>query len=189
MNTKVNFDVFSVFPKIESNRLILRELQEYDAPELYKIRSNSKVMEFMDTYTIQSIKETQKLILDIQESFKNKKGINWGIMNKSSSKLIGYFGYWRLIPEHCRAEIGYALLPNYWNNGIMKETMQKLFHFGFNNLNLHSIEANVNPKNISSIKLLEKFGFRKEAHFRENFLFNNNYLDSFIYSMLESDFK
>ena len=49
----------------------------------------------------------------------------------------------------------------------MTETLKTLIKFGFDKINFHSIEANVNPGNISSIKLLEKIGFKKEAYFKE----------------------
>ena len=92
-----------------------------------------------------------------------------------------------MIPEHCRAEIGYALKPEYWWKGYMYETISRMLRFGFENMKLHSIEANVNPANARSKKLLEKIGFKKEAYFRENYLFDNKFLDSIIYSLLEID--
>ena len=67
------------------------------------------------------------------------------------------------------------------------KTIDKIVRFGFNEMKLHSIEANVNPENERSKKVLEKIGFKKEAYFRENYLFDNKFLDSIIYSMLEKD--
>jgi ribosomal-protein-alanine N-acetyltransferase len=71
----------------------------------------------------------------------------------------------------------------------MYETINTIVRFGFNEMKLHSIEANVNPLNEKSKKVLEKVGFKKEAYFRENYLFNGNFLDSVIYSLLEKDLK
>ena len=71
----------------------------------------------------------------------------------------------------------------------MFEAMTKLIGFGFKELHLHSIEANINTNNRNSEKLLLKFGFKKEAYFRENYLFEGEFLDSIIYSLLESDIK
>jgi ribosomal-protein-alanine N-acetyltransferase len=62
-----------------------------------------------------------------------------------------------------------------------------MINFGFNKLSLHCIEANVNPGNLHCIRLLEKNGFKKDAHLRENIFFNNAYIDSVIYTLLESD--
>jgi len=69
----------------------------------------------------------------------------------------------------------------------MYETINTVVRFGFENIKLHSTEANVNPANEKSKRVLEKIGFKKEAYFRENYLFNNKFLDSIIYSLLEKD--
>lgn len=62
--------------------------------------------------------------------------------------------------------------------------MKSVLDYGFKQLNLHSVEANINKMNNASRNLLEKFGFVKEAHFKENFYFNGTYLDSVIYSLI-----
>jgi ribosomal-protein-alanine N-acetyltransferase len=66
----------------------------------------------------------------------------------------------------------------------MTEAMDIVLDYGFNIMQLHSIEANVDPGNIASIKLLEKNGFVKEAHFKENLFFNGKFLDTVIYSLI-----
>jgi ribosomal-protein-alanine N-acetyltransferase len=62
--------------------------------------------------------------------------------------------------------------------------MTLVLKYGFEVLKLHSIEANVNPENIASIKLLEKNNFVREAYFRENYFYNGKFLDSAIYSLV-----
>ena len=52
-------------------------------------------------------------------------------------------------------------------------------------MQLHSIEAIIDPSNYASAKVLEKNGFIKEGHLRENVFFNGQYLDSVIYSLLK----
>jgi ribosomal-protein-alanine N-acetyltransferase len=187
MNKLINNKVFEEFPILESERLIYRSFLETDAQKLFEIRSNDEVMNYMDTAKHKSVEDAKNLIENIHTSFSEKNGINWAVVEKSSGQLIGYFGFWRMMKDHCRAEIGYALSPEFWGRGYMMETMNRLIDFGFNELKLHSIEANVNPKNTSSIKLLDKSGFKKEAHFRENYFFNGKFIDSVIYSLLESD--
>lgn len=189
MNTKVNDNVFKPFPVLESDRLIFREFVRSDSEDLFFIRSNDQIMEFMDTDKHLSVLESEFLITQIEESFRNKSGINWAIVEKCSNKVIGYFGYWRLMREHCRAEIGFALKPEFWGKGYMTETLNTMIKFGFNSLKLHSIEANVNPANENSKHLLEKIGFKQEAYFRENYLYNGKFVDSLIYCLLETDLK
>ena len=187
MNYKINDKCFDIFPRLETERLLLEEITIGDAQDLYEIRSDPKVMKYFDREMHKKIDDTLEMIEEIKKSFKEKNGITWIMKEKDSKKVIGYLGFWRLIRDKVRGEIGYALKPEYWNKGFMKESLIKIIEFGFNEFGLHSIEANVNPENINSIKLLESIGFKKEAYFREDYFFQGKFLDSVIYSLLETD--
>jgi [ribosomal protein S5]-alanine N-acetyltransferase len=189
MNYKINDDVFSVFPKLETERLLLIEFVKSDAEELFKMRSDERVLKYLDRDLHKSATESELMIEGMIKSYKSKEGINWIIRKKNTLDVIGYIGYWRMRKEDVRAEIGYAMKPEFWGNGYMKESLSKVIDFGFNEFCLHSIEANVNPANASSIKLLEKFGFKKEAYFKEDYFYNGKFLDSAIYSLLETNCK
>jgi ribosomal-protein-alanine N-acetyltransferase len=187
MNYKINDKCFDIFPRLGTERLLLEEITINDAQDLYEIRSDSKVMKYFDREMHKKIDDTLEMIEEIKKSFKEKNGITWIMKEKESKKVIGYLGFWRLIRDKVRAEIGYALKPEYWNKGFMKESLIKIIEFGFNEFGLHSIEANVNPENVNSIRLLERIGFKKEAYFREDYFFQGKFLDSVIYSLLETD--
>ena len=66
----------------------------------------------------------------------------------------------------------------------MDEAMKGVLQYGFETMKLHSVEANVNPGNNASTKVLEKNGFVKEAYFKENYYYNGKFIDSAIYSLL-----
>lgn len=189
MKIEINRSVFKTFPKLESERLIFRKMFLNDAKDMHQIRSNDDVMKFMDVKRTKSINDAKEIIRNSLVDFKNEKGITWGIIEKRTNSFIGYLGIFRMQPQHCRGEVGYALKPKYWGKGFMSEALRTIVKFGFDKMNLHSIEANVNLKNKSSKKLLGKLGFRKEAYFRENYLFDGKFLDSEIYSLLERDVK
>lgn len=187
MNFKINDGVFNSFPKLETERLILTEFLKSDAEELFKIRSDDRVLKYLDRDPHKSVEESELMIEKMIYTYNSKAGINWIIRKKDTLNVIGYIGYWRLIRENLRAEIGYAMKPEYWGNGYMKESLTKVIEFGFKDFCLHSIEANVNPNNLSSIKLLENFGFKREAYFKEDYFYNGKFLDTAIYSLLETD--
>jgi ribosomal-protein-alanine N-acetyltransferase len=187
MNTQLNLTVFNEFPVLETPSLRLRAFGLNDTSALFAIRSHSKVMEYMDTDPMVRQSAAYMMIARMQVDFESQEAIHWVIEEKKSKKMIGYFSYWRLDKKHCRAEIGYALHPDYWNQRYMTETLLEVLQFGFQQLQLHSIEANVNPNNRPSIKLLQKIGFQQEAHFRSNYFYNNRYIDSLIYCLLETD--
>lgn len=186
---QINDLVFCTFPNLESERLVFRNFKNSDAKDIYYLKTDSRVMKHMDSTKHKSLDDSLKVIKKNQSSFNDKSGINWAIIEKSTNKFIGYFGFWRLFRDNCRGEVGYSLKPEYWGKGYMFEAMSTLIDFGFKKLHLHSIEANINPNNQNSEKLLVKFGFKKEAYFRENYLFEGVFLDSVIYSLLENDVK
>ena len=187
MNHEINNSVFTIFPELESERLKFRRFSLEDADDLLFLRSNDQVMRFMDIEKMTSIDEARKWIKNLLELYREQKGIGWIIVEKESSTAIGNFQFWNLWPKHCRAEIGYILHPDYWGLGYMRETLKLMMHFAFETFKLHSVEANVNPVNDRSFRALEKIGFRREAHFHENYQFNGKFVDSFIYSLLQKD--
>jgi [ribosomal protein S5]-alanine N-acetyltransferase len=186
MNYKINDDVFLEFPKLVTQRLLLTEFMRSDAGDLFKMRSDERVLKYLDRPLHKTIEESEIMISEMRKTYKDKNGINWVIRKKGSSDFIGYIGYWRMRKEDVRAEIGYALKPEFWGGGFMHEAMTKVINFGFKELCLHSIEANVNPDNLRSIKLLEKLGFKREAYYHEDYLFDGKFLDSAIYGLLET---
>jgi ribosomal-protein-alanine N-acetyltransferase len=131
-----------------------------------------------------SLEEASQLINKLLEMEKNNDAFTWAITYKPSSTLIGTICYWNIMKEHFRAEIGYLLHPMEQGKGIMQEALSAVLNYGFEVLKLHSVEANVNPNNVSSIKLLERNGFVREAYFKENYYYNNQFLDTAIYSLL-----
>lgn len=189
MNLRINDSEFENFPVLRSKRFMFRQFEMSDAAFFFSLRSNPLVMEFMDTYSIQTVEEAELKINDMNKDFTEHKGIVWLILDKVSSAKIGYITIWHIVQEHVRAEIGYALDPKYWGKGMMTEACNCVLQYAFESLGLHSVEAVVNEGNLRSIGLLNKLGFVKEAHFRENYLFEGRFLDSIVYSMLETDFK
>ena len=175
---------FDPFPTIETERLILRAIKDTDANELFHLRSDKNVMQFIDRPLAETIDDALKLIKVISDGHTNKESITWAITLKDIPELIGTIGFWRIEKEHYRAEIGYLLNPAQQGKGIMQEAMKVVFQYGFEIMKLHSVEANVNPENTASIKLLEKNGFVREGYFRENYFYNGKFLDSAIYSLL-----
>lgn len=175
---------FDPFPKIVTARLLLREVIIADATALFFLRSDAAVLKYLDKDPDKSVEETIGFINRVKKDKENNDGILWGITVKDSDTLVGTICFWRMQKEHFRAEIGYALHPAQQGKGIMDEAIKAVLQYGFETMQLHSAEANVNPSNEASIKLLERNGFVKEAHFKENYYYNGQFLDSVIYSLI-----
>ena len=177
---------FSPFPELQTERLLLRRMTTNDAEEILFLRSSDDVMKYIDRERTMSVEDAKIFLEKIDASIDSNNGIMWGITLKEKPvSLIGNIGYWRLVKEHYRAEVGYMLHPSFWKKSIMKEALLKIIDFGFDEMNLHSIEANINPGNAASAMLLESAGFIKEAYFKEDFFFNGAFHDTIIYSRLK----
>jgi len=177
---------FQPFPVLITKRLTLRQINEDDKNDLFVLRSDNNVMQFIDKPKAKSPDDAAKLIRLITDALNNNEGITWGITLKKGGGLIGTIGYWRIVKEHYRAEIGYLLHSGHQGKGLMQEAISCVLGYGFKTMKLHSIEANVNPANAASIKLLKKNSFIREAYFKENYYYEGRFLNSVVYSLLTS---
>lgn len=175
---------FDPFPELETARLRLRRITGEDTPDLFIIRSDRENMRFLARPLITSLDEARKLLETIDTGLRNNEHISWGITLKADDRVVGTIGYYRIKPEHYRAEIGYALHRDFQGRGVMSEALAAVLDYGFRQMKLHSIEAVTDPRNEASQKLLKRHEFVKEAHFRENFYFDGEFLDSVHFSLL-----
>lgn len=175
---------FSPFPNLETERLFLRRVDVKDVNEIIALRSNPETMKYIPRPLVKTIEDALEHIAMMDAKIENNEGINWAITQKGNPKLIGVIGHYRIKPEHYRAEIGYMLLPEFSGKGIISEAVKEVVNYGFKGMQLHSIEAVIDPENNASAKVLEKNGFVKEAHLKENEFFEGRFLDSVIYSLL-----
>ncbi len=175
---------FSPFPNLETERLSLRRVNKNDASAILELRSNPESMKYIPRPLLKTTEDALEHIAMIDDKIDNNEGINWAITLKNDSNLIGLIGFYRIKPEHYRAEIGYMLLPNFSGKGIISEAINEVMYYGFKIMHLHSVEGVIDPNNLASEKVLQKNGFIKEAHLRENEYFEGRFWDSVIYSKL-----
>lgn len=175
---------FSPFPFITTLRLTLRQLRSEDAAAIFDLRSDPVVLRYLDRPAAKSLSDATLYIADMNRLVSNNEIIIWGITLQPSDIVIGTVCFWQIEKNHYRAEVGCVLKADQHRRGIMKEALSAVIDYGFNEMNLHSIAANVNPKNEASIALLKSMSFVQEAYFRENYYFNGNFLDSMIFCLV-----
>ena len=150
------------FPEINTERLILRKIEESDSEVILFLRSDKTINKFIDRPENRKTKNISDAINHIKKlntETENNKSISWGIMLKSDPKIIGTICLWNFSENNKIAEVGYDLNPIFQRKGIMSEALNKVINFGFNELGLDNIEANTHIQNENSKKLLEKNGF------------------------------
>lgn len=176
-------------PTIESSRIRLRHLEETDIDSLFDIFSDEEAMRYWSAPPFAERTEATKLLLQIHTNLERKMLFQWGIALKENDQIIGTSTLYNFDEKNRRAEIGYALNRTFWGNGFVNEALNALFKFAFEELNLHRIEADVDPNNAASVKVLERLGFEKEGFLRERWIIGGKTFDSFIYGLLRRDWE
>lgn len=174
--------------EIISDRLILRPIKMEDSDSIFRYRSNSLVNQYQGWIP--------KTIDDVHDFIKNKVSVDIDITNtwyqlviitRENSELIGDIGIHFLDSDKFQVEIGCTLDKNYHGKGYATEALKETMNFLFNSLNKRRIIASIDPRNTKSIELFERLGFRKEAHFKESILINNEWVDDLIYAILKDE--
>ena len=176
--------------ELTTGRLLLRPLELVHAEDLFSYRSDVEINKYQ-SWIPDGIEEVRDFIknkvattIDVPNTW-----FQFVIITKEDNKLVGDLGVHFIDEEKAQAELGCTLDKQYHGKGFALESMNAVIDHLFNTMNKHRIHASVDPRNISSVKLMENLGFRKEAHFRESLFLNNEWVDDVIYAQLKSEWS
>jgi len=184
---KINDSIFEQFPILKSKRLTLREIKVADAAKIFEMRSSGRVNQFIARDNMNNIESSIKLIEKTVLAYKNKQGIGWAGVLRDGETIIGTCGYNQIDFANHRAEIGGELAVDFWGKNIALEAVEAIIKFGLDTMNLHTIEAKVSAQNRGAIFLLQKIGFKKEAHFVDRIFYNGTYSDMAVYTLIKGN--
>jgi ribosomal-protein-alanine N-acetyltransferase len=187
MHTNKTKFTLDIFPILKTERLDLVEIKQSHLTDLYKLFGDENVTRFYNLLPLTNEQEAQKSIDWFQSRFKDKLGIRWGISIKGQQNIIGTIGFNNFTKRH-RANIGYDLQTEHWNNGYITEALKTVINFGFDQLEINRIEAEVMQGNIISEKVLDKLNFKNEGVLREWMFWNDKHYDMTMFSLLKADY-
>ncbi len=183
---------FPIFPTLETDRLVLREMTMADL-DWYKAHFTRPEMVEGDGYSGPQTreaaeKELREYVVDL---FRNRDGFRWGVSLKGQSELIGTLGFFKWArPWGHVAELGYDLQREHWGKGIMFEAVTAVIDLGFERMGLTRIESMVFASNARSVKLLERLGFKREGILRSRGVSHDGVIsDDAMYSLLRSEWS
>ncbi|WP_246096441.1 GNAT family N-acetyltransferase [Paenibacillus sinopodophylli] len=180
---------FEFFPRMETERFILRKSEERDITDLYELYSDQEVIKYTLLQPFLDHNEARQEMNWYHEIFEQQIGIRWLIEDKATGKMIGTCGFLHYVKEYARSEIGYDLVPAYWRRGIMSEVAAPIIAFGFDTLQLHCIEAKVDVVNAASIGLLSKLGFKQDRELIEYEFEAGQFIELLHFAMLRRDYR
>jgi [ribosomal protein S5]-alanine N-acetyltransferase len=174
---------------LQTERLTLRPLAAPDAPALFTIFSEPQVARYLSEPAWAHIDIAHARIARDIDALAQVKYLCLGIFLSSDDALLGECWLFNFKDQCRRAEVGYSLGLNAWGRGYMHEALVALLSFGFGQLKLNRIEADIDPRNSASAKSLERLGFQHEGHLRERWIVEGEVSDSGIYGLLERDWQ
>ena len=175
--------------KIETARLVLTEIGWDDLNDIHHLHSIAEVDEYNTLGIPISENETKEIIrptIEDQQS-KIRKLYTWKINKKTDGNFIGLAGMTLTADRFRLGEIYYKLLPSSWGRGYATEVGKALIKSGFEDFNLHKIEAGVATENEKSIRVLEKLSMVREGVRRKVLPIRGEWKDSYHYGIVEDD--
>jgi RimJ/RimL family protein N-acetyltransferase len=178
--------------KLETERLIIRNLRDTDVDDFYEYRSDPRVCEFQGYEPIER-ENAAEWIAKMKDAEFGKAG-EWsqlGVELKAENKLIGDIG---LKPESYDArivEFGISFSVDYQGKGFAKEALTKIFSYLLAEKGVHRIFGIMDVENPKMIGLIENLKFRREGEFKESFwdAGKKSWRDEYLYAMLKKDWK
>lgn len=164
-----------------SQRLMLRAFQPGDAPDLFALNSNEKVMRYTGEQPFSNIKAAEDFINDYQHYADHGFG-RWAVIGRESDRFLGFCGL-RRDPVSLEVDLAYRFFPENWSRGIATEAALCALDAGFKTFELPEIIGLAMRENLPSITILQKLGMR----FRE--LREENDLIWLIYAIKRDAFK
>ena len=147
------------FPRIDTQRLLLREITDEDRQAIFRNFSDPEVAKWFFEQPLTEMDQVIEIITAFRIEFKSSKGLTWAIALKKDGKCVGTCGYGD-IDLGQRGEIGFDLAKEHWGKGLMSEALAPVITYGFDVLRLSKVEAHSYSTNTRAIKLLEKLGFQ-----------------------------
>jgi RimJ/RimL family protein N-acetyltransferase len=172
-------------PPLRGDDLLLRWLTADDVPALRAIFSDADVVRFMSVPQLTSEAATLAFLAEIHNGFRGGTLYQWGVQLEQG--IVGSCTLANIDRKHRRAELGFALARAFWGRGLILQALPTVIQFAFERLDLHRIEADTDPRNLASMRVLERLGFQREGLLRERYFQFGEAQDAVVFGLLRRD--
>lgn len=176
-------------PTVEAERLRLRALGGRDVTEVYQLYADRDAVRFGYAPPMGGLDDARRVIEQTIQLARDRTLFHFGVADREHDRVIGHATLFKWDQEQRRAEIGYSMRRDRWGKGLGSEAVATLITFGFERLDLRRIEADADPRNAASIRLLEKLGFVREGYFRERWEIAGEIQDAVCFGLLRREWR
>lgn len=159
------------FKTLETKRLILRKIESRDASSLYQgIYHDFDQDKYYYQLPFESFEDYQKLVDQYEEWYHNGNHFRWGVEKKENHKIIGIVQLHTKDNINYNCKLGYIISSKEKKKGYMKEALQEIIHFAFQQLDYHRLEADIVTLNTDSMQLAKSLQMKEEGIKEESYL-------------------
>ena len=176
-------------PPLETQRLIVRHVQVSDLPELLVVNGHDDVTRYLPYASWASIADARAWLERMQRAQASGSALQWAVVDKAIAAVIGSCLLFQYDAPSARAELGYVLGRAYWGQGLMREALAGVLDCAFYTLGLRRIEAEVDPRNVASGKLLKGLGFTSEGILRQRWVTKGEARDVESFGLLRPEWR
>lgn len=144
--------------------------------------SDDEVRSNMRLQTLSSVEQQQAWFDYYALRRKQAEMVQWTGYSKSDQSFVALLTLKEISWSDHRAEIGYSIHKSRWGEGLATEAALQAFNYAFKVLNLHTLFAQISPDNIASQRVIDKLGFKQEAHLKECYIYQDKFYDLLQYS-------
>ena len=176
-------------PTLESPRLRLRAFAARDVAEVYRLYADREAVRFGYAPPMRNLDDAMRVIEETIELARNRTVFHFGVADREHDLVVGHATLFRWEREQRRAEIGYSIRRDRWGSGLGTEAAAALIAIAFARLDLRRIEADADPRNVGSIRVLEKLGFVREGFLRERWDIGGEIQDAVLFGLLRREWQ
>jgi RimJ/RimL family protein N-acetyltransferase len=178
----------SALPELHGARVTLRAMRAADVPALFAMQSDPVGMRYWSYPPLARIEQAEQLFERNVRATETGECLPWIVSLPLDDAMIGTCTLFALDTAHRRAMVGYGLDRQHWGRGYAQEALHLALGHAFGALALHRIEADIDPRNTASTRLIERVGFTREGLLRERWFVGDDIQDSVIYGLLARDY-
>lgn len=175
-------------PALEGARVRLRAHRDDDLADLHAVHSDPAVMRYWSTPAWTELERSRERLAKAKAGNNPDACLAWAIARRDDDRLIGGVTVFGIDRAQGRAEVGYALHSSAWGRGYAQEALRLALPYAFNALGLRRIEADIDPRNLASRRLVERLGFAREGTLRERWCVAGELQDTALYGLLAREF-
>ncbi|RFA23474.1 GNAT family N-acetyltransferase [Subtercola boreus] len=180
------------FPSVRTERLLLRPLRADDAEAINSYQSLPEVVQYM-FWEVRTLAETRehlekRLLTTALENDGDVLVVGVELAGpEHPARLIGEITLFLHSVANGQAEIGWAFHPDFQGHGFASEAASGMLDWAFAELDVHRIEAHLDPHNAASAAVCLRLGMQRDALLRENLLFKGAWGDTAVYGILRHE--